>query len=225
MGRIARVVAVGLPHHVTQRGNNRLPVFFASADRKDYLATLARYCGEFGLTVWAYCLMGNHVHIIAVPEHDHSLARAIGRTNLIYTQRVNRKYRRTGRLWQNRFFSSPVESGRYLWAVCRYVETNPVRAGLVERAWDFRWSSARHHVRQTPDPLVKESPWLDPAERGGYRRFLEERTEQEEEDRIRRTVLSGRPFGDKGFVDRLELKLGRILRPGKRGPKTRRRTE
>lgn len=89
MGRIARIVAVGYPHHVTQRGNNRADVFFSASDRKYYPAALARYCEEFKLKVWAYCLMSNHVHVVAVPEQPYSLAQGIGRTNLIYTQRVN----------------------------------------------------------------------------------------------------------------------------------------
>jgi putative transposase len=91
MGRIARVVAVGLPHHVTQRGNNRAEVFFSDADRRYYLKTLAHYGDEFKLRVWAYCLMSNHVHILAVPEQEYSLAQGIGRTNLVYTQYVNRE--------------------------------------------------------------------------------------------------------------------------------------
>jgi putative transposase len=219
MGRIARVVAAGYPHHVTQRGNNRADVFFSAADRKYYLTVLARYCEEFKLRVWAYCLMRNHVHIVAVPEETYSLAQGVGRTNLIYTQRVNLKYRRTGRLWQNRFFSAPVESDEYLWAVCRYVENNPVRAHLVEHAWDYHWSSARHHVKSAPDILIGKSPWLKPSQREEYRRYLDERGKREEADRIRQTVQTGRPFGSPDFIDRLERKLGRLLRPKRRGPR------
>jgi putative transposase len=219
MGRIARVVAVGLPHHITQRGNNRSEVFFSPTDRIDYLQTLARTCLEFKLSIWAYCLMGNHVHIVAVPSEDYSLAQGIGRANLIYTQHVNRKYDRSGRLWQNRFFSSPVGDDRYLWAVCRYVETNPVRARLVERAWDYRWSSARHHVKNLPDPLIGESPWLDPAQRIEYREYLKQAGSEAETERIRQTVQTGRPFGDPDLTDELERRLGRMLRPGRRGPK------
>ena len=112
MSRIARVVAPGLPHHLTRHGNNRALVFFSNADRKYYLSTLAGYCEESKLKIWAYCLMGNHLHVVAVPERDYSLAQGIGRTNLIYTQYVNRRHGRTGRLWQNRFFSAPVDSDR-----------------------------------------------------------------------------------------------------------------
>ena len=159
--------------------------------------------------------------LVAVPEQEYSLALGIGPTNLLYTQYVNRKYRRTGRLWQNRFFSAPVDSDKYLWAVCRYVENNPVRARLVEHAWDYRWSSARHHIKLTPDYLIGKSPWLDPAQREEYREYLNQCSDRLETDLLRHAVRTGRPYGDADFVDRLELKLGRVLRPGKRGPKPR----
>jgi len=207
---------------VTQRGNNRAKVFFTSADKKYYLMTLARYCGEFRLRIWAYCLMDNHIHLVAVPQMPFSLAMGIGRTNLIYTQYVNRKYHRTGRLWQNRFFSAPVDGGDYLRAVCRYIERNPVRARRVKKPWDYRWSSARHHVRGTPDLLIGKSPWLDPSERSAYREYLEQRSGSEEVERIRTSVQTGRPYGDPEFISELEFKLARILRPGRRGPKPKR---
>jgi len=109
MPRIARVMAVGMPHHVTQRGNNRCDVFFEDDDRRFYLWTLAQYGRRYGVDIWGYCLMDNHVHFLAVPQELDSLARCFAGANLIYTQRINRKQSRSGRLWQNRFFSSPVD--------------------------------------------------------------------------------------------------------------------
>jgi putative transposase len=109
MSRIARVVADGMPHHITQRGNNHVDVFFDDNDRMFYLQTLYKYSFEFKLTIWAYCLMSNHIHLLAIPEYHFSLSQGIGRTNLIYTQYINKKYNRSGRLWQNRFFSCPVD--------------------------------------------------------------------------------------------------------------------
>jgi putative transposase len=215
-----------MPHHVTQRGNNRTDVFFSAADRKYYLQTLARYCREYQLSVWAYCLMRNHVHLLVVPRQDYSLAQAIGRTNLIYTQYANRKYRRTGRLWQNRFSSCPVDREPYLWAVCRYIETNPVRAHRVDKPWDYEWSSARHHVLNRPDPLLDRSEWLEQSQQSEYRRFLNERSDpgrEAETAAIRQALLTGRPYGSPELIDRLELKLGRILRPQRAGRKPRRR--
>ena len=139
MPRIARVSAAGYPHHITQRGNNKDEAFFDDEDRRVYLDVLKRYKDKHKMKILAYCLMGNHVHVLAVPEKETTLARGIGGTNLLYTQYINRKYNRSGRLWQNRFFSSVVEEEPYLWAVIRYIEQNPVRAKLVKRAEDYEW--------------------------------------------------------------------------------------
>ena len=121
MPRIARVVAVGLPHHVTQRGNNRSQVFFDDDDRRFYLWTLAQYRRKHAVDIWGYFLMDNHMNALAVPQQPDSLARCFAGTNLVYTQHVNRKNRRSGRLWQNRFFSWPVDKDEYLWSVLRYI--------------------------------------------------------------------------------------------------------
>jgi putative transposase len=216
MPRIARVVAPEVPHHVTQRGNNRTEVFLDDADRERYLKTLVRYCEEFKVSIWAYCLMTNHVHLLAVPEQGYSLAQGIGRTNLIYTQYANAKYGRTGRLWQNRFFSCPVEQEQYLWAVVRYIETNPVRAGLVRQAWDYRWSSARHHVRNEPDLVLGRSEWLDRQMTETYREYLMQDS-QADVSQVRYATRTGRPLGSASFITRLETKLGRTLRLKKSG--------
>src|SRR3972149_9149638 len=120
MPRIARVCAINYPHHVTQRGNNKEAVFFDDEDKAFYLKTLGAYSKKRGFEIWAYCLMTNHVHILAVPKQEESLARGIGGTNLVYTQYINRKYKRSGRLWQNRFFSCVIEQEGYLLGVMRY---------------------------------------------------------------------------------------------------------
>ena len=128
MPRTSRAVAVGYPHHVTQRGNNRQPIFFDDQDRLTYLDTFQHYALKFHLDVWAYCLMPNHFHLLVVPQNEESLASGVGLANQVYTRYINRKYFRSGRLWQNRFFSCIVGTEEYLWAVTRYVENNPVKA-------------------------------------------------------------------------------------------------
>ncbi len=222
MPRIARVVVVGVPHHVTQRGNGRCRTFFEDKDCRFYLWTLLKYCQRYGLQVWAYCLMDNHVHVLAVPEREDSLARCFGGTNLVYTQYVNRERNRSGRLWQNRFFSCPVEREEYLWSVLRYIERNPVRARVVGKPWDYAWSSARHHVLEEPDPIINEPGWLTAELREGYRTYLR-RDSLEDTDRIRRATASGRPLGQPAFLARLESKLGRNLKPGRPGRPRKRR--
>jgi putative transposase len=216
MPRIARVVATDLPHHVTQRGNNRTEVFCDDKDREFYLRTLAHYCRECSVDVWAYCLMRNHVHLLVVPREEHSLARGIGRTNLVYTQYINGKYKRTGRLWQNRFYSCVVDKQKYLWAVVRYIERNPVRARLSERPESYRWSSAMSHLEGKTDFILSDTDWLGRADRREYRLFLNAQN-REEEARIKRATASGRPLGSDEFVSMLERNLGRVLRPRQPG--------
>jgi putative transposase len=217
MPRIARVVAVGLPHHVTQRGNNRQTVFFDDDDRRFYLMTLAKYSRKCGVEIWGYSLMDNHVHALAVPEREESLARCFAGTNLVYTQYINRKMSRGGRLWQNRFFSCPVDKDSYLWPVLRYIERNPVRAGKVRQAWQYPWSSAPHHAKGEPDMLVNEPDWLAKGLRAmKYGRFLREEPEESTFE-IRRMTATGRPLGTPAFLAVLESQLGRNLEPQRGG--------
>lgn len=213
MPRIARIIAPGYPHHVTQRGNNRATVFFDAEDRQTYLSLLLKYTRKYDVAIWAYCLMKNHVHLLAVPQTESSLARGIGLTNMLYTQYLNRKLSRSGRIWQNRFFSCIVENNRYLWAVARYIERNPVKAGLVETAIAYPWSSAEAHVAGTTNQLLAEHSWLAPDERSVYGKFLCVLNE-EMDDGIRRATQTGRPFGSEYFIDQMEFSLEQRLRPG-----------
>ena len=216
MPRIARICAEGYPHHITQRGNNKEKVFFDNADKRFYLDVLKQYKNKYSMKVLAYCLMGNHVHVLAVPEKETSLARGMGGTNLLYTQHINRKYGRSGRLWQSRFLSTIVEKKPYLWAVMRYIERNPVRAKLVKKAEDYQWSSARAHILGIKDDVLSEEGWLNEKEIKSYRAFL--RKEDKEIDAtIRRATSTGRPVGSEGFIKKLERISGLHLFPKKGG--------
>ena len=126
-------MAEGVPHHITQRGNNRQDVFLVDEDRRFYLDTLAEDCRRCGVGVLGYCLMTNHVHLVAVPERADSFARALRRSHSRYAQRFNRQYGRSGHLWQNRFFSCPLGRDHLLTALF-YVDQNPLRAGSVGQA-------------------------------------------------------------------------------------------
>jgi putative transposase len=147
MPRQARVVAVGVRHHVTQRGNNRQDIFLLDDDRRFYVETLGRWSQRCGLTLLGYCLMTNHVHLVAVPQRQESLAQALGNTHQLHAQRFNRRYGRSGHAWQNRFFSCPLGPDRTAVALA-YCDLNPVRTGLVGRAENWPWSSARAHLEQ-----------------------------------------------------------------------------
>ena len=216
MPRIARVCAINYSYHIAQRGNNRETVFFEDEDREFYLKTLVRYSHEWGLEIWAYCLMTNHVHILAVPQKEESLARGMGGINLVYTQYINRKYKRSGRLWQNRFYSSIVEKEVHLWAVSRYIERNPMRAKLVKRAEEYKWSSAEAHVTGNRDDILSGNGWLEEKELQAYSDFLREE-EKEVEILIRKSTSTGRPLGSELFIKNLEKFLGRNLLPKKAG--------
>ncbi len=216
MPRIARIIATGYPHHITQRGNNRATVFFDDEDRNTYLKLLAGYSQKHHFEIWAYCLMDNHVHLLAVPETETALARGIGLTNQVYTQYLNRKLNQSGRIWQNRFFSCIVENNQYLWAVARYIERNPLKVGLVECSEAYRWSSAKAHISGAPDALLSATSWLSPQEQGAYAEFA--CTEDDETDNaIRKATRTGRPFGSESFVDVLELQMNQTIKANKRG--------
>jgi len=137
MPRIARICVEGYPRHRTQRGNNKEKTFLIMKISSFILNSFSDTKTNI-MKILAYCLMGNHAHIRAIPEKETSLARGIGGTNLLYTQYINRKDNRSERLWQNRFFSSIVEEEPYLWAVIRYIEQNPVRAKLAKQAKDYQ---------------------------------------------------------------------------------------
>jgi len=216
MARIARVVAPGLPHHVTQRGNRRLPTFFSDEDYATYVELMAASCDLLGVTVWAYCLMPNHVHLIVVPESEDGLRRAIGDAHRRYSRSVNFREGWRGHLWQGRFASYPLDETHALVAT-RYVELNPVRAGLVERPELWRWSSAAAHVGHTDDGLCDAAAMADYVD--NWIAFLDRWPNEDEVKLLRLHERTGRPLGSERFTIRLEHRLSRVLRPRKRGPK------
>jgi putative transposase len=213
MARLARVVAPGLPHHVTQRGNRRQRVFFDDGDYRLYRDLLAEQCAAARVEVWGYCLMPNHVHLILVPRDRDGLSAALSVVHKRYTRHVNARKGWTGYLWQGRF-ASFVMSESHLVACARYVEMNPVRAGLVDRPRDWPWSSARAHLAGRDDGLVTVAPLLDMVT--DWRALLDDRPPKGEWDDLRAHTRTGRPLGEAGFVAGLERKLGRVL--GKRKP-------
>ena len=219
MARIARVVAPGLPHHVTQRGNRRQKCFFSDDDFRAYLDLMAEWCAHYGVAVWSYCLMPNHVHLIAVPETEAALGLAVGEAHRRYTRRINIREGWRGHLWQGRFASFPMDE-RHLLAAARYVELNPVRAKMAKRPGDYAWSSAKAHLAGRDDRLVKASPLLEMV--GDWPAFLAGGLDEAERDTLRRHERTGRPLGDEPFVKRLETALGRSLMKRKPGPKRRR---
>ena len=216
--RIARVVVPGLPHHVTQRGNRRERIFFEDGDYALYRDWLGQSCRRFGVEVWAYCQLPNHVHLILTPEDGEGLALALSRTHRLYAGFVNARARQTGHLFQGRFGSVALDED-HLMNAARYVALNPVRAGLAPRAEDWPHSSVRAHLAGRDDGLVKVKPLLDRAPR--FADLLEGEPDAVAFAPIRRSELIGRPLGSAAFVAAIERSLGRVLALGKRGRKPR----
>lgn len=216
MARLARAVVPGVPHHVTQRGNRRQPTFFTDADYEAYKALLAEWCQRCKVAVWAYCLMPNHVHLILVPSTADGLARSLGETHRRYTRLVNARKGWSGFLWQGRFASYPMDEAHVV-AAARYVERNPVKAKLARAARDYPWSSAKAHLVGAGDGLVSVAPLLERAP--DWAALLRKADEPDDLEAFHRHKNTGRPLGDKAFLDRLERRLGRALRPAKRGRK------
>lgn len=217
MPRHARIVVQGTPHHVTQRGNDRQQVFFCRADRLFYLHLLRDCAAHQGVEVIAYCLMPNHVHLVLVPSQENGLHAVLKSIHGRYAQRVNRMRARSGHLWQGRFFSSPLDA-RYLLNAVRYVELNPVRAGIVGAAEDFAWSSAAIHCGLKASSLVASKPSL-PEFAGieSWSRWLAEHLPDDVVSEIRRNSSQNLPCGSEAFVSRLEGLARRSLRYRARG--------
>jgi putative transposase len=213
MSRLARAIAVGCAHHITQRGNNRQPVFLVDEDRQVYLELLREQADKYGLEILAYCLMDNHIHLVAIPHKEDALAKAVGRTRLRYTQYFNRSHQRSGHLWQGRFSSCALD-GRHLWLALKYVELNPRRAKLCRRAWQYAWSSAAAHTNEKAESELLNLPrWYKRMSADQWRKELAAGLTDSEVARIRLRTNTGRPLGGDSFLSKLETLLGRRVRP------------
>jgi len=216
MARLARVIVPGLPHHVTQRGNGRARTFFGDTDYKLYRELLAQHCRAAGVHVWAWCLMPNHVHLILVPSDADGLRRALAAVHRRYAGVIHARRKRTGHFWQGRF-GAVVMDEAHLAAALRYVSLNPVRARLVDRARDWRWSSTRAHLSGKNDGITALAPIRKRFPR--FADLLDDEPEADEFDRLRGAESVGRPLGDERFLARIERLTARTLRARKRGPK------
>lgn len=217
MARIARVVVPGFAYHVTHRGNRRAQIFFEPTDKKIYSSLLCETSLRYGLDLWGYCLMTNHVHLLVVGREKNSLAKAIGIAHQRYSLLLNKRYGWTGHLWANRYYSSALD-GEHLWAAIKYIELNPVRAGIVADATEYPWSSARAHAQGQQDELLSvSSPF--PGVVDDWQAWLECGLEPGTLERLRRRTSTGRPCGSEQFVRTLEKRLDRRLLPQARGGK------
>ena len=203
-------------YHALNRGVEKRMIFMDDMDRRKYLAVISEYKQKHGLEVWAYCLMSNHVHWVVVPKVETALARTFRDAHTAFSVHFNRRQKVSGHLWQGRYFSCVLDAN-HIWAAIRYVERNPVRVGLVKKAEDYPWSSARAHCGGQKDPLLSTdfppvgvipdwSEWLKTEE-------------QQHSDAIRQRSHTGRPCGSENFLEQLEGLLNRVVRPQKAGRK------
>jgi len=218
MARIARVIAVGYPHHITQRGNNRQIVFNDNEDRKKYLSLIKQYSQEYKISTLCYCLMPNHVHFISIPHKENSLAKAFNFAHMRYSQYFNKKTSSCGHLWQSRFYSCVLDEPHLIMAA-RYIERNPVRAKMVKKAWEWKWSSAAYNIGNKPkdaivDNLLAEYTGL---RKQHWREILIDRDNEAFVKQIKIQTAKGLPLGQNKFVIMLEEKLNRKLKAEPRG--------
>ena len=226
MARLARIVAPGQAHHVTQRGNRRMQTFFCDEDYETYLTLLVHWCGEFDVRIWGYCLMPNHVHLILVPATADGLRGAMAEVHRRYTRMINFREGWRGCLWQGRF-ASFVMSEKHVMGAVRYIERNPVKAGLVERSEQWAWSSAAAHCAacdggEAPQSGPAECDWLVDRAAGmssSWSEHLAWVDDTEFSKLMWQRENTGRPLGDADFVEEIGQLISRDLMPKKRGPK------
>jgi putative transposase len=216
MARLSRVVIPGIPHHVTQRGNGRAQTFFSDADYALYRDLLAASCRDAGVEVWAWVFMPNHVHLVLVPADTDGLRRVLALTHRRYAGHIHARMKRTGHFWQGRFGAVAMDEP-HLVAALRYIALNPVRAGLAERPQDWRWSSVHAHLSGRDDGVTTVAPVAERLPH--FAEFLAGGPDEAMFERLRRSETIGRPLGNVAFLETLETRLNRSLKPAKRGPK------
>jgi len=210
-------VVPSFPHHITQRGNRQMDVFETDDDRLAYLRFLTKYAAQYNLSIYAYCLMTNHIHLVAVPGDEIALGKAPRDAHTVYAMYFNTRTALSGHVWQGRFYSSPLDE-QHLWAAVRYVEHNPVKAGLVERAEQYRWSSAAAHCGLCTDDLLS-SDFPPTGVIDDWSAWLAQSDEESVINYIRQQTQTGRPCGSEMFITQLEGLLNRTVRRKKPGRK------
>lgn len=211
MPRIARIVVRGCPHHITQRGNYKQEVFSVKEDYIRYLEWISEYTRKYDLSVLAFCLMPNHVHFLAIPHKQDSLAKTFNICHMRYSQYYNKKRQATGHLWQGRFYSCALDN-LHLYEAIRYIENNPVKSKLTKEAVQWPWSSARYHlgIEKCILPLTEIKDYLEIP---NWSRYLRDKSEEEIMTKIKANTLTGRPSGSDIFIAGIEKVFGMRLKP------------
>ncbi len=223
MARLPRLIVPGQPHHLIQRGAGRQPVFLDDDDRQRFLRHVKEGARQFTVAIHAYVLMSNHFHLLVTPAEANGLARMMQWVGRHYVPYFNLKHGRSGTLWQGRYRTAVIDSERYLLLCSRYIELNPVRAGIVAAPADYGWSSYRHHAGLATDSLITEHPlfWAlgnTPfAREAAYRRLIDEALSESEMTSLTEATLKGWAVGSAQFKETLAKKAGQQVAPKKAG--------
>ena len=223
MARQPRLTVAAYPHHVIQRGNDRKAIVRDDADRERLLSLWLEHAKTFKVAIHAYVVMDNHFHLLVTPSTDQGLPQLMQAVGRAYVRYFNLRHQRSGTLWEGRYRSNLIESERYLLACMVYIDLNPVRAGMVVQAADFKWSSHRHCIGQVSDKLVTphalfwglgNTPF---AREAAYAELVQAGLAQSEKDQLTQSALSGWALGSADFVSALQQSTMRRLLPGKAG--------
>lgn len=223
MPRPPRIRLPQITFHIVQRGNNRSPTFFRQVDYLDYLHLLQLAAERYRTHIHAYVLMSNHVHLLATSDLADGVSNMLRHLGSRYVSRINKRHGRTGGLWESRYKSSPIDSSRYCLACYRYIELNPVRAGIARGPEEYPWSSYRCNAAGKPSSLVTPHPvFLSLAataaeRRESYRQLVQEGLDDDLSGEIRQALRKGLPSGDEGFRRRIASSLNRPLGSGRLG--------
>jgi putative transposase len=207
----AKTAIPKLPCHITQRGSYRHNIFQDDEDRLKYLSWIDEYSKKYHLSIFAYCLMDNHVHFIATPQQEDSLAGALGIAHIRYSQYINRKRKASGSLWQGRFYSCTLNKS-HLMAAIRYVEKNPVRVGIVKKAWQWKWSSATAHIgKENQIIYLEDITNLIDVSAKSWKQYLDSNENKEDINDIRKHTLLGFPLGTASFDVKSDKKGSKLI--------------
>ena len=205
------------PHHVTQRGNNQQRIFMDQKDYLSYLGILKSLAPREAVRIFGYCLMLNHVHLIIIPERDEALGALLKLSQQAYSLYFNDRHERNGHLWQERFYSNPMDE-EYCERALKYIEENPVRAGFVEKPWDYRWSSCGEHVKKArPSGLLDLKRWFEMISAEDWMDLLAVEERPEITKLLRENTRKGIPTGNHAFVRVVEAHHGHPVIPRPRG--------
>jgi putative transposase len=223
MGRLPRLIEDGLIYHAINRGNNRSNVFADDADHLAFLGALAKTKVRYPFSLFGYCLMTNHFHLLLQPEPGQSISRILQSLTVAHTWRYHKRHRTSGHVWQGRFKSPAIQDDMHLLVVLRYIEANPFRARIVQDLSQYRWSSFAHHGLGHDDPLLSPFPeWeelgrTEAERRRRWRAKLRSEQDDNELTSVRASLQSGRPLGAANWVEAAAKRLKIELSPRPRG--------